>query len=173
MVYLSLCCRGLLAAVFLLAVAGKARSRTAYTAFAASLDDLRWLPASLRRLAPPALVLTEAAIVVLLLVPDTAALGSAGALALLAAFALGIGWSLRRGEEVRCLCFGADRGALDASSVVRNAVLAAGAALGLLSTLLAHDPASAAGTALALAGGAALGAVATRWDDLHYLLFSA
>ncbi|MFD0637107.1 hypothetical protein ACFQ9X_41645 [Catenulispora yoronensis] len=44
MVYLSLCCRGLLAAVFLLAVAGKARSRAAYRAFAASLDDVRWLP---------------------------------------------------------------------------------------------------------------------------------
>ncbi|MFD0637108.1 MauE/DoxX family redox-associated membrane protein [Catenulispora yoronensis] len=115
----------------------------------------------------------EAVTLVLLLVPAAAAPGCACAFVLLAAFALGVGRSLRRGEDVRCLCFGVDNGPMDSSTVVRNTALAACAAAGFAGTALASGPASGAGTVVALVGGAALGALVTRWDDLHYLLFSA
>ncbi|MEY9935501.1 hypothetical protein ABH926_010183 [Catenulispora sp. GP43] len=169
MIYLNLLCRGLLGAVFLIAFGGKVRSPAALRAFAGSLADLGWLSARLRPAAVVGLLVVEGATVLLVVWPGTAAAGFAAAFALLVVFVLGVGLSMRRGERVRCLCFGADRGPMGVSDVVRNLVLAAVAALGFGSSL-AGGTAVAGGAIAAVAGGVAAGVVATRWDDLRFLL---
>lgn len=179
MIYLNLLCRGLLGAVFLLAFGGKVRSPAALRAFSGSLADLGWLPARLRPAAVVGLLVVEGATVLLLAWPATAtatatttAAGFAAAFALLAVFVVGVGLSIRRGERVRCLCFGADRGAMGVSDVVRNLALAAVAALGFGSSLIGGPAAAATagGAVAAVAGGVVAGVVATHWDDLRFLL---
>jgi hypothetical protein len=176
-IYLNLLCRGLLGAVFLLAFGGKVRSPAALRAFSRSLADLGWLPARLRPAAVVGLLVVEGATVLLLAWPATATTaaattGFAAAFALLAVFVVGVGLSIRRGERVRCLCFGDDRGAMGVSDVVRNLALAAVAALGFGSSLIGGPAATATagGAVAAVAGGVVAGVVTTRWDDLRFLL---
>lgn len=170
--YLEPACRGLLAAVFLVAGFGKARSRAAFTAFADSLDAVSLLPKALRGVAPAALVAVEAVTATLLVTPVTAAAvaGFALAVGMLTAFVIVISVALRRGERISCLCFGSDAGPMDRSHVVRNAVLAGVALVGLLSSLIASADGSPAGVIAAAGAGVLAGALITRWDDLRYLL---
>lgn len=172
MSYVDPACRGLLAAVFLVAVVGKVRSRAAFSAFAASLADVSLLPVRLRRAAAVGVTAAEAVAAILLLTPltEAAVAGFALAFALLAVFAAAVALALRRGEAIRCLCFGSDAGAMDRSHVVRNAVLAAVALTGLISSLTSTAAAAPAGLIGAAGAGVVLGALATRWDDLRYLL---
>lgn len=176
MSYLDPACRGLLAAVFLLAVVGKVRTRAAFAAFAGSLADVSLLPARARRAAAVAVVAAETATAVLLAVPLTAAAvaGFALAFGLLAGFAGAVWLSLRRGDRIRCLCFGSEAGPMDRGHVLRNSVLAAVALVGLISSLTSGAGAAPApaGVLAAAGAGAALGALLTRWDDLRYLLSS-
>jgi len=82
--------------------------------------------------APVAVVLpvVELAVAVALLVTPSAIAGAVGAIVLLAVFVAGIAVSLARGRPPDCQCFGRIHSEIvSRKSIVRNAVLAAGAAV--------------------------------------------
>jgi uncharacterized membrane protein len=171
MTFLTISLRTLLGVVFALALGGKLRSRRSFADFAASLDGLRWLPGPARTAAPLAVVAVEGASIPLLAVPATVPLGFGLALLTLAAFTASVGWSLRRGDTVRCQCFGTDSGPMGASQVARNGVLLVGAAAGLLASAAGPASASAApvGAVIAAAAGALVAVLVVRWDDLRFV----
>jgi hypothetical protein len=169
MTFLAISTRTLLGVVFALALGGKLRSRRSFADFTASLQDLRWLPGPARAAAPLAVVAVEAMSVLLLAVPATVPFGFGLAFLTLAAFTASVGWSLRRGEAVRCQCFGTDSGPMGASELVRNGVLLAAAAAGLLASAADPAPAAPAGAAVAAAGGALAALLVVRWDDLRFV----
>lgn len=171
MTFLAIFMRTLLGVVFALALGGKLRSRRSFTDFAASLYELRWLPGPARAAAPAAVVTVEAASIVLLAVPATVPFGFGLAFLTLAAFTASVGWSLRRGDTVRCQCFGTDSGPMGAWEVARNSVLLVAAAAGLLAS--GAGPAAApAGSAVAAGGGVLAAVLIARWDDLRYVFSS-
>ncbi|WP_354645353.1 MauE/DoxX family redox-associated membrane protein [Kitasatospora camelliae] len=161
-------CRALLAVVFVVAVAGKARSRASVAAFTASLADFRWLPARLRSPVAVGTLTAEAAAVVLLAVAARA--GAAAVLALLSVFTVA---TLRAGRAADCGCFTSGRAASGRAAsgagafLGRNALLAV-AALAVVSG--PDRPVAPAPGAVAVLAGAAVGLLVTRWDDLAYLL---
>lgn len=118
--------RVLLAVVFLVAVAGKVRTRQGFADFRDSIAAIVPLPAAP---AAAAILAGEAAAVVLLAVPGTR-LGYAVVVALLLAFCAGIGLAVRAKKAVRCQCFGAGGDVLGPKHLVRNGVLAAVAVAG-------------------------------------------
>jgi Methylamine utilisation protein MauE len=157
--------RVLVGLVFLAAVAGKARD---VRGFAASVRDLPGLP-SLSHLpralaAPvvPGVLAAEAAVVVLLAFPATAAWGFALAVILAAGFLAVIIRVLRSGTTASCLCFGSTPREFGVRHVIRDVLLGAVALIGLAGTAGARqDGAGIAGPAWALCAAAgALGAVA-------------
>lgn len=90
---------------------------------------------------PPSLVATvavavpvaELAVAIALLITPTAVAGAVGAIALLAVFVAGIAISLVRGRPPDCQCFGRIHSEIVSSkTIIRNAVLAAGAAVVVL-----------------------------------------
>jgi hypothetical protein len=106
-----------------------------------------------------------------------AAVGSAAtgyllAATTLAAFTAGLAWSRRRGDEVRCRCFGSAGGRVDTSHLVRNALLVLIALAGLPALVLAGRPPALGGAGLAIGIGAVVGLLAARWDDLAFVLGS-
>lgn len=169
MSYLELTCRGAVWAVFVAAAAGKAH-RGAFRDFVSSLTTVRWLPARLAAPAAVAVVALEGAAAIALAVPRTATIGYGLAVAGLAAFTATAATSLRRGERLRCHCFGADAGPIGRSQIVRNCALIAIALAGLAARLggTAGWPGPVAATA-AVASGLAIAVAAIRWADLAYL----
>ena len=128
---LELIARFVLAAVFAVAgltkLADRPGSREALVAFGVP-----------ERLASPgavALPIAELAVAVLLTPAATAAIGAAGALALLLAFCAGIARSMIRGESPDCHCFGQLHSEpVGWSTLIRNLVLAAIAGFALAET---------------------------------------
>jgi Methylamine utilisation protein MauE len=173
MTFLAVFARTLLGVVFVLALAGKLRSRRSFGRFAASLHEIGWLPKPVRAASPFAVVAVEGISVLLLAVPATVPAGFALAFLTLAAFTASVGWSLRQGQTVRCQCFGTDSGPMGASQVTRNCVLLAVAAAGLLASAAGRSSASAApvglAVAVAVAGGAVSAVLVVRWDDLRFV----
>ncbi|ACU72656.1 hypothetical protein Caci_3754 [Catenulispora acidiphila DSM 44928] len=172
MTFLAISMRTLLGVVFALALGGKLRSRRSFADFAASLREIRWLPGPARAAAPIGVVAVEAVSIVLLAVPATVPFGFALTLLTLAVFTASVGWSLRRGERVRCQCFGTDGGPMGTWEVARNCVLSVAAAAGLLASAAGPAAAAPAGSAVAAAGGALAAAMIVRWDDLRYVFSS-
>lgn len=137
--------RLLLAAVFAVAGAAKLRDRDGTTS---TLEQFGLPPVWAR---PGALLLplAELAVAGLLLFDSTARAGAAGAIGLLAAFAIAIAASLARGERPDCNCFGQVHSEpVSASTLVRNGLLALPAGL----VLAAGDRGAAAGALDGLAG---------------------
>ncbi|MER5579415.1 MauE/DoxX family redox-associated membrane protein, partial [Streptomyces massasporeus] len=130
MTYVAFACRILLFGVFLLALAGKVRSRTAFASFARSITDLRLFPRKVSRAAAAAVIAGEVAVLLLLVPPRTAPLGLAAAVLLLLAFTAGIVVALRGGRRAPCRCFGASATPLGPLHVVRNLILAGTGAAG-------------------------------------------
>ncbi|GLY53084.1 MauE/DoxX family redox-associated membrane protein [Lentzea sp. NBRC 102530] len=123
---LDLFARLLLIAVFLAALAGKARSRQGFAEFRDSIAALVPLPATVIAV----LVLAgEALAVVLLAVPGTL-FGYGLAAVLLAAFCGAVLLAVTARKSVRCRCFGAGGDVLGPKHLVRNGMLLAVAALG-------------------------------------------
>ena len=145
----------LLAAVFAAAALAKVRDGRAFRQFVAAL----LLPA---RLSTVATVASELAVAVLLLVPATAPVGFALALALLGVFSLALGRGRRLDVRVPCGCFGQTSGGL-----LRNGVLAIVAAAGFTgSVATAPVPLSTSFVATSALGVAAA-IVVVRFDDLR------
>jgi hypothetical protein len=118
--------RLVLAAVFVVAAAGKLLGRTR------TIDTLAefGVPARLRGPAAIALPLAELAIAVALLPASTAAWAALAATLLLAAFTAAVVRVLARGEEVDCNCFGSiGSSRITGRTAARNALLLAVAAV--------------------------------------------
>ncbi|MEU6711428.1 MauE/DoxX family redox-associated membrane protein [Nonomuraea sp. NPDC046802] len=166
---LDLFARVLIAVVFFAAVVGKTRSRQGFAEFRDSVAAVgpRWLPAGP---AAGAVVAGEAATVVLLAVPGTRLAGYALAALLLIVFCAGIARTIRARQSVRCQCFGAGGGVLGPQHLVRNGLLVAVAVVGALA---GDVPTSAPAMLVALATGAFLGLLTTRWEDVAFLLVPA
>jgi len=114
----------------------------------------------------------ELAVVGLLVAPRTDTTGLAAALGLLCIFTAAVGWGLFRGRRIRCRCFGLDGSEAGVGHLTRNASLIVIAGAGLISAG-AHGGESGGGTALAVGVGLLLGLIATRWDDLAFLVSSS
>ncbi|GAA2004735.1 MauE/DoxX family redox-associated membrane protein [Catenulispora subtropica] len=176
MVYLSVACRALLAAVFGVAALGKLRGPAAFHAFVATLDGLRWLPPRLRTPAGATLAATEALAAVLLATPGAGIPALVLATALICGFVAVVAAAVVGDTSLTCRCFGGagnGPGGADAvgpAHLIRNLLLAVIAVGGLVAS--AGFPGTAAGPGLvgAIGGGALTGALLTRWDDLRFLL---
>lgn len=132
MAYLLIGCRLIVGLVFLVAVVGKITSHVEFTTSVRRL--VPWFPT---RPTAWAVFTAEVATVVLLGVPATATAGFVVALTIVLGFTLAIAAALRRGEATACRCFGASNTPIGPSHVVRNCLLLAATAVGMLASLLA------------------------------------
>lgn len=156
-------CCWLVAVVFAVSAVGKLRSAAVRAAFRRSVAGMAVLPA--RAVGPVAVAVPigEAVAVALLVVPPTAALGAALALALLVAFTSGIAIVLRRGTRAACLCFGTRERPYGVRHLVRNGLLAATALAG---AVLVGQPTDQALALIMMAGGALAALVLVVFDEL-------
>ncbi len=168
MYYIGLTARLLLVLVFVAAAAGKTWRHSSFRAFASSLAALRLFPRRLTTSVAMATVAAEAVTAALLAVPATAGAGLVLAMVLLGVFVAGILAARRGGRRVLCRCFGATGTPLGMSHVIRNALLAAVAAVGLVAMAATSTSGPAHPGGLAIAGAtAAVGAlVVVRMEDL-------
>lgn len=165
--YLELACRSAAVGVFLLSVVGKARTRSAFRAFAGSLTDLRLVRRAWAGPLALATVLAEAGAIVLLVVPVTARLGLVAATALSVTLAAGLVLSLRRGSRAPCHCFGASAAPVTSATAVRAAVLATVCGAGLATHVTARAPTPhPGGVALALGTGLVAAVVVRYLDEI-------
>lgn len=143
---------GLLCLVFLRAALHKWGARGE---FAGILADYRVLPAPAVPAVAALLPAAEAGAAALLVLPASRGAGATLALALLLAYAAAMGWNLLRGRTaIDCGCGGPAQ-AISWLHVLRNAVLAAVAALALW--LPARPDAAASGFGMAVATVACVG----------------
>ncbi|MFJ4498802.1 MauE/DoxX family redox-associated membrane protein [Streptomyces sp. NPDC088864] len=166
MVYVVVACRALLALVFLVSAVGKLRGRGAFGAFVAEIRAWRLVPARSVPVVAGGVVVAEAAVPVLSVVPVSAPFGPLVAGFLVAVFTLGIALTRRRGVSARCACFGRTATPLGRRHLVRNVLL-----LGAVGVALA--PVTEPGTApavLVAVGSGALGALLiTTMDEITAL----
>lgn len=166
--------RACLVLVLAVAVISKLRNRQQFLGFAESLTGIL-IPQLRRLIMPLAVTLTAAEIgtAALLLVPQTVLAGTGAAVALFAVLSISVVVIVRFGWQVPCRCFGADGGLISLRHVVRNLLLFVVATVSMLTYLAGSEIAwpvhSGVGT-LAVVAGAILGGIATRWDDLTFLL---
>jgi hypothetical protein len=165
--YLPLAIRCLIATVFAVAAVSKVAGRAAFDQFAGSVRG--WpLPAALPVRPVAALVVAAEFAVCLLLGSGATAGGYALALVLLSGFSVAVAWALVRGVRAPCRCFGASAAPLGSRHLVRNAVLGAVAAAGLVTSVTGAAPAGRqpGGVAVAVAAGLVLGGLVAVLDDI-------
>ncbi|MEE6261319.1 MauE/DoxX family redox-associated membrane protein [Plantactinospora sonchi] len=167
MEYLEIAIRCLLGVVFLASSLTKVAGRDAFDAFVGSVRELRLLPPGLGRPVARLVVVAEFGVWVLLALPTfwTYLVGLVVAEALLVAFAVGVGVSVRRGVRAPCRCFGASATPLGRRQVIRNVVLAVVPAVGVVAGLGA-GPTRAGGVVAALLGGLLSGGLVVVLDDI-------
>jgi hypothetical protein len=163
--------RGLIVLVFVVSAASKLRGRHAYAEFVAATGRLspRPLRAAMARRLAAGVVAVELAVVALVLAPRITSIGFAVAATLLLAFTGAILLALRRGERAPCRCFGSAEQPLGYPHVVRNLVLLAACALGLVGGQLVVSSPSPGGALLAVAAGALVATVVAISDDITAL----
>ncbi|MEU0386595.1 MauE/DoxX family redox-associated membrane protein [Streptomyces chartreusis] len=161
--------RGLLTAVFLIAVVGKVGRAGAFSAFADSLRPLAAVSERAVRAVALAVVAVEGAVCLALILPHTPATlaGLLAATALLAVFTVVIARSVGRRTTVRCRCFGRSAVPLGRAHVVRNGLLASVAAAGAAAVATGPAGGSDPGMlAVAWCAGAVAGGLVTVVEDL-------
>ncbi|MER6009615.1 MauE/DoxX family redox-associated membrane protein [Streptomyces bluensis] len=161
--------RGLLTAVFLIAVVGKVGRAGAFSAFADSLRPLAALSGSALRAVALAVVAVEGTVCLALILPYTPATltGLLAATALLAVFTVVIARSVGGGTTVRCRCFGRSATPLGRAHVVRNGLLASVAGVGAAAVVTGPAGGSGPGlVAVAWCAGAVAGGLVTVMEDL-------
>jgi hypothetical protein len=166
--YVAIGCGVVLATIFAVSAVGKARSATAFKAFVDSLGDMRLVPRRWRGAVAAGVIVVEAGVVVLLVVPGGARFAFPVAAALLTLFAAAVAVTVRRGVRAACLCFGARVSRpLDRVHVVRNLVLAGVGGLGTVAvTTSSPGDVHLAGVAVAAGAAAVVAAVVLRLDDV-------
>ncbi|YCK41139.1 MauE/DoxX family redox-associated membrane protein [Actinomadura sp. ATCC 39365] len=163
MQYVALACRVTLGVVFLVAVAGKVRGRSAFAGFRGSVRGLVPLGPRAVTALSGAVVLAEGCVVVLLAIPGTVRAGMMLAGTVLVGFCAGIVRAMRSGSTTPCRCFGAAGTPLGRRHLVRNAGLLALVAAGLVPGHAAPHP---AGVALSVLAGGVLAVIVIFFDDL-------
>lgn len=168
--YVTVCCRLLLGAVFLLSVGLKLRSRRALQDFLVSARSLLGVNPRLAGLLAAASIVVEVLIVILLVLSAYVVAGFVLSFALLVAYSAAIGLALRRGVRTPCRCIGTSSDPLNPSLLIRNAGLLVACVVGLLTTLgsaadVGFNSGLAATAAIALFGVA----LVTSFDDIVYL----
>lgn len=164
----------LLAAVFVVAVAGKLGSRR-YAEFVTTLRQWTGWSGRLAALAAATSIAGETAVPVLLAGPGTAMAGLMLAAALLVAFTVAMLFAHHRGVTVPCRCFGASVAPLSGRHVLRNAFLATVTVVGVaiaLSPVAVQAP-HPAGLLVAGTAGLVAAALAVRLDDIAELFPAA
>ncbi|MGW3996868.1 MauE/DoxX family redox-associated membrane protein [Amycolatopsis sp. NPDC004772] len=161
MEYLRAAGTALIAVVFAASSFSKLRD---FRGFARSVPALVPMPARWVTPVSVAVVGTELASAVLVLVTPIA--GFALATALLLAFTAAIAASLRRGRRAPCRCFGATESPIGPRHLVRNTLLICSAVLGALAP--EHLP-SVAGAAVAFAAGVVVAVLVIAMDDIAVL----
>ncbi|WP_028927911.1 MauE/DoxX family redox-associated membrane protein [Pseudonocardia acaciae] len=172
MTYVVLGSRTLLAGVFLVSLAGKLGGRRAFRSFVAATAALLAVQTRSARVLAPLTVAGEGAVVVALALPGLVWVGFVVAAALLCCFSVVLAGAIRRGTRTPCRCFGAGSAPVGGHQMVRNLVLVAVAAVGLVGGLTAggdrgYEP---AGVALVAVVAAVCVLVTARLDDLVALL---
>jgi hypothetical protein len=169
MQYFAVAAQAMIAVVFIAAVWGKGRSKTAFGSFVDSLRDMTMIrrPWS-ARLAALTLA-AEIAAVILLVTPSAqlTRLGFGLSALMLLAFAGAIVTSLMRGNKEPCQCFGRSTTPLGWHHVLRNLFLVAVSVTALFG--VHSGPFDLGYTVIAVAGGAVLGVLVTAIDDIAYL----
>jgi hypothetical protein len=166
--YVVLGLRCLVGLVFVASVVGKLRGRESYARFVVTAGQLGsgWVTTRVPvRVLSGGVIAAEAATVVLLVLPATARAGFVLAALLAVAFAAAILTALRRGDRAPCNCFGVSTRPVGRVHLVRNAVLAAAAGLGLAADA-ATGPVEPAGVVAAVVTGAVLAALVVTADDM-------
>ncbi|MFB9689396.1 MauE/DoxX family redox-associated membrane protein [Amycolatopsis plumensis] len=148
----------LIAVVFAASSLSKLRD---FRGFARSVPALVPMPAKWVVPVSVAVVVTELASAVLVLV--TAIAGFVLASALLLAFTTAIAASLRRGRRAPCRCFGAAETPIGPRHLVRNTLLICFAVLGALAP---EQLPPAAGAAVAFAAGVVVAVLVVAMDDI-------
>jgi len=153
----------LIGLVFLASAVSKLRD---YGEFFRSLPVLAPVrPALLRPLAV-AVITSEAAVPILLVIPSTRTWGFGLGGGLLAAFSAAIAAALQRGRRTPCRCFGASSTPLGAGHLIRNTILLITAVAGGLAP---GEQAPAAGVALAVGAGLFAAVLIVAFEDIVYL----
>ncbi|GIJ50298.1 hypothetical protein Val02_71840 [Virgisporangium aliadipatigenens] len=166
MAYVEVAVRALVVTVFVVAVWGKAHGGEAWREFVASVRAFDVVPARAVRPVAALVAGCEAVGVALLAVPATVVAGYGLAAALLAAFAVAMAVSLRRGAQPVCRCFGGRGSAVTAVHVARNLGLVVVALLAVAARMFVDDPVEPAGAALAALSGVLVAALVVRLDDV-------
>jgi hypothetical protein len=156
-------CCWLVAVVFAMSAIGKLRTAAMRAAFRRSVVDMAVLPVGAVGPVAAGVPIIEAATVVLLVVPPTAAAGCVLVLGLLATFTTGIVTVLRRGTRAGCLCFGTTERPYGPRHLIRNSLLAAAALTGAVLSGHSTDPPTAM---IAIAAGTVAALVLVTFDEL-------
>jgi hypothetical protein len=177
MAYVELACRWVIVGVFLVAALTKVRSRASRDAFLSAVAAL--VPAAAPGPLGVLVVGIELAVAVLVALPWTVIPGLALAAGTLIVFGIAVWSALRRGVTVPCRCFGWSDAPVSRTHLVRNGVLVAIAATGLVARQAATAVGGAAvagaaaphaaGVAVSLAAAFVLVVVVTSLDDLAWL----
>lgn len=138
--YVTYFSRTLLICVFLLAIAGTMWSKKSRRSFKREVSNIPFLPRRMSPAVAATVVLLELAIVALLMTGGTAHGGLILALALLTAFTVSLLTTNRGDWHSSCNCFGALERTTRQTALVRNALLLAAAALGLLGVAAPPPP---------------------------------
>ncbi|MFI6595591.1 MauE/DoxX family redox-associated membrane protein [Nonomuraea sp. NPDC050536] len=163
MQYVALACRVAIGIVFLVAVLGKLRGRSAFAGFRASVRGLVPVGPRASTALSGAIVLAEGCVAVLLAIPGTVRAGMLLAGTVLVGFCAGIVRAMRSGTTTPCRCFGVTGTPLGGRHLIRNAGLLALVAAGLAPGHLSPQP---AGVALSVLAGAVLAVLVIFFDDL-------
>jgi hypothetical protein len=161
--------QGVIAAVFVVACATKVYGRSAFRSFRDAVAGHLPVTDALLTPAAVAIVVLEAAVAVLVLVPGTVTAGLLAAGGLLAGFTLARAHALRHGVRTSCRCFGSasagDRGAL-----ARNGLLIGCVVTGLVAQTAAQQaPASGyrpGGVVVALAAAAVTSILVIFFEEI-------
>lgn len=165
----SLACRVLLGAVFAVSVVTKAWSKDAWQSYRSWLAGLPLRPLKVPA-AATVVAIAELAVVLLVAYTPLAAAGLGVALILCLGLTIGLWLAVRRGSAQPCHCFGVSSDPLGRQHVVRNALLATCALIGVLTAVAAGTQVPAAKPAgLPIIGGLAAAVIIIFFSDIAAL----
>lgn len=171
MPYVTLACRLATGIVFVVAVIGKVRSRSAFREFVGTVHEMTSLAPPWNTAASAGVILVEASVVALMTAGQAAPFGFSLAGAVLLGFSSAIARAVRAGSRAPCRCFGSARAPLGARHLLRNAGLFGMAIVGLICELTSPAGGTTlAGDAIALACAGVAALLVILFDDLADLL---
>jgi uncharacterized membrane protein len=171
MPYLVIGARAMLFVIFAASAISKVRSRTAFAEFADSLAGFGIRDARLQARTGGMVITAEAAAAAAVALPFTVIWGLMAGGLIIAIFTAQASIARRHGLRPVCNCFGASKSTLGARHAVRNGLIIAVAATGLLAEFASGRSHLAVGPVVLAIGIAVIaGTAVIVWDDLATLL---